>query len=211
MGQWKNTDNPANSVLWAAQKVKLTPNTANRDALYGNTTADATIPGQTVGMFAVDTNEVTATQGIPHTGWVLRTTGSGGRAGRVQHEVLVAGGITTSNTSDDAVFPQYSLSFLTQPAANSGSLSNNIIVTFSGSAVSAPPGAAITYLWQYSSNAGNAWATTAAVGGFSNQTTTVLSVNANTVANNVLVRLVASANGGAVNAVSSSAKLTVTA
>lgn len=211
MPQWKNTDNPANSVFWGPSRVKQRANTATRNSLYGNTSAGAIIPGQTVGMFAVDANEVTASQGIPHTGWVLRTTGSGGRAGRVQHEVLVAGGITTSNTSDDALLPQYSLAFLTQPLANSGSTSNNIVVTFTGQAVSAPPGAAITYLWQYSSNNGNAWATTVAVGGFSNQTTTTLSVNANTIANNVLVRLVAAANGGAVNTSSSSARLTVTA
>jgi len=40
-----------------------------------------------------------------HTGWVLRTVGSGGRSGRVQTEVLVAGGIT-SDASDDTEYPE---------------------------------------------------------------------------------------------------------
>jgi len=39
-----------------------------------------------------------------HTGWVVRTEGSGGRAGRVQYEVLVAGGIGTDG-SDDTYLP----------------------------------------------------------------------------------------------------------
>jgi hypothetical protein len=47
----------------------------------------------------------TASKGITHTGWVVRTTGTGGRAGRVQNEVLVAGGINTDNNSDDTVYP----------------------------------------------------------------------------------------------------------
>ena len=43
-------------------------------------------------------------KGIPHTGWVLRTEGTGGRAGRVMYEVLVAGGIGTDG-SDDKILP----------------------------------------------------------------------------------------------------------
>lgn len=46
-----------------------------------------------------------SSKGVTHTGWVVRTVGSGGRAGRVQTEVLVAGGILTSNSSDDAIYP----------------------------------------------------------------------------------------------------------
>lgn len=43
-------------------------------------------------------------KGIAHTGWVLRTEGTGGRAGRVQYEVLVAGGIVDDG-SDDTILP----------------------------------------------------------------------------------------------------------
>jgi hypothetical protein len=74
--------------------------------------------GNTV--FGVDTAEVGVTQAAGHTGWVKITAGSGGRNGRTQYEVLVAGGITgdatdfantstsdvanTSGTADDTTF-----------------------------------------------------------------------------------------------------------
>lgn len=56
-------------------------------------------------------------QGVAHAGWVLRTEGSGGRAGRVQYETLVAMGslgaqsaaygtpATTADASDDTILP----------------------------------------------------------------------------------------------------------
>lgn len=41
-----------------------------------------------------------------HAGWVKRTVGYGGRAGRVQTEVLVAmGSMTTDNNDDDTAYP----------------------------------------------------------------------------------------------------------
>lgn len=47
--------------------------------------------GNTV--FGVDALEVGVKQEATHTGWVRVTTGTGGRAGRKQYEVMVAGGI----------------------------------------------------------------------------------------------------------------------
>ena len=56
-------------------------------------------------------------EGVAHAGWVIRTEGSGGRAGRVQYETLVAMGslgaqtaaygtaATTADASDDAILP----------------------------------------------------------------------------------------------------------
>jgi hypothetical protein len=41
---------------------------------------------------------------ITHTGWVRRTTGTGGRAGRVFYETLVAGGSITGDQADDRQF-----------------------------------------------------------------------------------------------------------
>lgn len=41
---------------------------------------------------------------VPHTGWVLRKEGTGGRQGRVTYEVLVAGK-PASDGSDDTIFP----------------------------------------------------------------------------------------------------------
>jgi len=57
MSQWGKSDAASNSVLWAPTSVKLAPNSTNRDALYGNTTADAFVTGATVGMFAIDSTE----------------------------------------------------------------------------------------------------------------------------------------------------------
>ena len=45
-------------------------------------------------------------QHITHAGWVRKTVGTGGRAGRVQYETLVAGGTITGDQSDDAVLPE---------------------------------------------------------------------------------------------------------
>ena len=61
--------------------------------------------------FTGETATATATvgggqnKGISHAGWVLRTEGTGGRAGRVQYETLVAMGSMTSDGSDDTILP----------------------------------------------------------------------------------------------------------
>lgn len=41
-----------------------------------------------------------------HAGWVLRTEGQGGRAGRITYETLVAMGSITGDGADDAQFPE---------------------------------------------------------------------------------------------------------
>jgi hypothetical protein len=46
-----------------------------------------------------------ANKGIPHAGWVVRKVGTGGRAGRVQYETLVAMGSLNEDASDDTVLP----------------------------------------------------------------------------------------------------------
>jgi hypothetical protein len=45
-----------------------------------------------------------ASGGSQHAGWVRRTVGTGGRAGRVQYETLVAMGSMTGDQSDDIAF-----------------------------------------------------------------------------------------------------------
>lgn len=44
-------------------------------------------------------------KGVAHAGWNVRTVGSGGRAGRVQYETLVAMGSLTGDGSDDSILP----------------------------------------------------------------------------------------------------------
>lgn len=58
MSQWSTTDNANGSPLWTPAQVNLPANTANRDAMFGNTTADAFVTGQTVGVFGVDSTEI---------------------------------------------------------------------------------------------------------------------------------------------------------
>ena len=84
---------------------------ANGYTLYANTTADAFKTGLTIGLFGVDSTEIAlannAANKPAHTGWVLRKAGSGGRAGRVQTEVLVAGGMsadTSVSANDNIVY-----------------------------------------------------------------------------------------------------------
>lgn len=208
MPLWGSNDAASNSTIYAAAQLKQTPNTANRTALFGNTTSNAYFDGVTVGQYGVDGNEIAAGGGkTAHTGWVLRTTGQGGRSGRIFDEVLVAGGI--SGDAEDTSFPDYTLLITTNPAANSGSISGNITRTFSVAASSTPSGASLSYLWYYSTDNAT-FNTTAAVSGFTNQTTATLSANIATLGANVWVKAVVSATGAAsVN--STAAKFTATA
>jgi hypothetical protein len=153
MANWGNTDDAANSVLWATTQVKLTPNTDNQANLFSNSTADAFITGLTVGQFGVDAAEARAARAgantkVAHAGWVLRTVGSGGRANRVQNETLVAMKNLTSD-SEDAVFPDFKLSILTQPLANTANTSAGENATLRVVASSVPAGASFTYAWKY--------------------------------------------------------------
>lgn len=215
MAQWGNTDDAANSVLWAVSQLNKEANTANQTNLFGNTTADAYVTGATHGQFGVAEGEAIAARNgantkSAHSGWVLRTVGSGGRAGRVHNEVLVAMNTITGD-AEDVRFPDYKLSITSQPASASANSANNQQATFSVVAASAPAGASLSYLWQYTTSPGNTatFATTAAVAGFSGQTTATLTVDANTIATGTLLRCQVS-TAGAANAVSNNATLTVT-
>lgn len=95
MAQWGSRDTANASVLWSGALVKSTPNSSVRDAMWSNSTANAFVSGATVGVYGIEKTEL-SNGAVAHTGWVLQTTGSGGRAGRVQTEVLVAGGMANS-------------------------------------------------------------------------------------------------------------------
>lgn len=205
MAQWGKNDAASNSVLWAPTSVKLAPNTANRNALFGNTTADAVITGVTVGQYGVDDNEVAAGGGkVSHTGWILQTTGSGGRAGRVMTEVLVAGGINTSPDAEDTSFPDYTLRITTQPLANTANTTAAENATFRVVGASRPAGATLGYAWTYAN--GDSLAAGANVG---TTTTANLVVNSAVVTVNTAFKVTISATGAA-NVVSSNATLTIT-
>lgn len=215
MAQWGNTDDAANSVLWAVAQYKKTANSDNRDAFFGNTTANAYFDGITVGQYGVDTSEMRATRaaGEPrpaHAGYVVRTEGQGGRSGRVSYEVLVATGTITGD-AEDTSFPDRLIVIDTQPANASANSSDDETATFTVATSTVPSGGTVTFLWQYTTDPGNtaSFATTAAVAGFADQTTNTLSVSANTIADGTLVRVVVSSTG-ADSVTSDAAELTVT-
>lgn len=84
--------------------LSLTKGGANVDIAETRTTATGevhTITGETATVQAVIGG--TKVRGVAHSGWVLRTEGSGGRAGRVQMEVLVAGGIVSDGSDDQFI------------------------------------------------------------------------------------------------------------
>ena len=94
MSSWTKTDAVGGAPLWAVTMLNKAPSTSNRTALYQNSSANTFISGATHGLFNYTTTETQSGQ-IAHTGWVLKTTGSGGRSGRVSYQTLVC---LTSNS-----------------------------------------------------------------------------------------------------------------
>ena len=88
MSSWGKADNAASAPLWACASVNLEPTAANRTNLFEDAVADNFITGQTIGLFNYADGEVA--DGAAHAGWNLKITGSGQRAGRIQHITLVA-------------------------------------------------------------------------------------------------------------------------
>jgi len=105
------TDNTTYYVRFAnttGLKLSLTRTGANLNftPASGNSTtaAGATLQGE-----AAEATVVVGggrNKGVTHAGWVVRTVGTGGRAGRVQYETLVAmGSMSEDIGSDDTVLP----------------------------------------------------------------------------------------------------------
>lgn len=75
---------------------------ANIDLTASVTETGHSLTGETATAVAVLSG---SKDGIAHAGWVVRTVGTGNRAGRVQYETLVAMGSMTSDASDDTRIP----------------------------------------------------------------------------------------------------------
>ena len=91
MASWGITDAEGSAPLWALASVNKAPTAANMGPagsgkLFNNATAGNLITGITRGLFNYAAGEFPAGS---HQGWVLKTTGSGGRTGRVTGETLV--------------------------------------------------------------------------------------------------------------------------
>lgn len=225
MSSWGNNDNAANAPYWAVnstivnatdvKSVAAAPTAANVALLYANTQSDAYTVGETIGLFAVDAQEASTTNRV-HTGWVLRTTGSGGRAGRVQEEVLVAmTGMGANGVDGDA--QNYANVSITLSGPSNGSVLANAtyfanVVSFSVTpTLDGNTAATLTYQWQYLD--GTTWANIPANTNpiqWSGATTSTLQARPATTANNgTVLRVVVSAADQGVTATSANATLTV--
>ena len=88
MSSHTNKDEAAGAPLWSVAAIRKEWSSANRTDLFNDTTAANFITGVTMGLFNYKDSETTVA--MAHAGWNLKTTGSGGRSGRVSHETLVA-------------------------------------------------------------------------------------------------------------------------
>jgi len=201
MALWSNTDANTSVPKFAPSLVSLENTQDNSNLLFGNTTADAFVTGETIGVFGVDTNEQQATSNNAggHAGWVLRTEGSGGRSGRIHTETLVAMG-SMSSDAEDVVYPDYTISITSQPQAANNAAAGS--VTFDVTAETVPTGGTLSYQWSVDENGSG---TMVALTG---ETAATLSLDNIATAN--LYRVVVSVTGGN-DVTSANAALTIDA
>jgi hypothetical protein len=120
MAQWGNTDDAANSVLWATAAVNKTPNTTNQTALFGNTTVGAFVAGEAVGQFGLDVAEISITGNTAVAQYIITNAGSGyaanatvsvanttGGANTLAANSTVSGGRVTALTANGTVIRGY--------------------------------------------------------------------------------------------------------
>lgn len=229
MSSWGNNDNAANAPYWAVNStivnatdvktVAATPTAANVALLYGNTQVSAYTTGETIGLFGVDAQEAdVAGDGVVHTGWVLKTTGTGGRAGRVQQEVLVALSQMKSD-GDQQVYANVSIALsgpsngsVVSGSANANSVTFTVSPTLTGNT-----SATLSYQWQVNNNTGGVWVNmsngnNAQPGGVqkSGVTTNTLTVTPwNTSSNNFVFRCIVTAADQGVTATSANGLITI--
>lgn len=226
MSSWGKNDNAANAPYWAVNStivnaadvkaVAAAPTAANVALLYANTQADAYTTNSTIGLFGVDTNEASTSNRV-HSGWVLRTTGSGGRAGRVQEEVLVALSSMGSGSDGDAqTYANVSISLAALDDASvisetnyANTVSFTVTPTLDGNTA-----ATLSYQWQYVPSGGGAWANVPANTvpiHHDGRTGATLYVMPKTTANTgSKYRVIVTATDAGVSATSSNATITIT-
>lgn len=219
MPLWGKTDNAANSVKFGSALVL---NAANQTALYNNTTPNAIIPKEVVGVFGVDiteeANNNADTSRAQHAGWQLRTvltgditainvTGAGsgfanGETVQIGNGTMVALGKITTNATANMVsvtVVQSGAGWVNATMANSAfwrekSLRN---ITVGGT----PTGYSNTDTIVASNGTVNATASivTNATGGFATGNVTITNVGlwANNKANADVTFTVVAANGAA--------------
>jgi len=83
--------------------LKATIDGSAIDLTAGSSETGHTLTGETATAGAVVGGATN--KGVAHAGWVRRVEGTGGRSGRVQYEVLVAGSTISGDASDDTELP----------------------------------------------------------------------------------------------------------
>lgn len=195
MATFSNKDDANSAPKWALSQLNKAANSSNMTAVYANAISE--------GIFAVDATEA-ASKGV-HQGWIMRLVGSGGRAGRVMYETLVAFGGGIANNISDAVMAAVYISTITSPSSKS--VAAPAATTFTAGATVVPNTVSATFQWQ--ANTGAGFANLSNAGVYSNVATTVLSISDTTGLTGVSYRVLVSA-AGATSLTSNAATLTVT-
>jgi hypothetical protein len=213
MSLWSNTDANTSVPKFAPSLVNLENTQDNSNLLYANTTADAFIVGETIGVFGVDANEALASNINGSAGWVLRTEGSGGRAGRIMEETIVAFGSMDLDGDNDNPYVDARITISSQPSSGSvkADAGGANTLTFTVGATSTPT-VSLSYQWQYANNFvwENVADSTPANTTYTGETAASLVVTpTNTDGNGAVYRVVISATGAAtVNSANVTATIT---
>lgn len=205
---WGKNDFANNSPKFAVNQVRKQIDTANVTELFSNTTSGV-YGNYAAGQFGVSVGEMAAVREAAaarpaHAGWVLRKEGTGGRAGRVHIETLVAMKSIT-NDNEDTIFADYVIVIDTQPSNSSANTNDPINLVVSARTV--PTGGTLAYAWQRA-QANGVWLAVSSAGIFSGANTNNLAISNNaTLHNNVFRVLITSA--GAANVYSTNATVTI--
>ena len=141
--------------------------------------------------YGVDEAETTAKQGkVAHAGWVQITEGTGGRAGRVHYETLVAASSMTGD-AEDTKFQDLTILINTQPANRS--VTAPAATTFTVAASTTPLGGSLTFQWQILVS--DTWTNLTNAGVYSTVTTATLNISNSTGLNGEQYRVRISATG----------------
>ena len=84
--------------------LTLTPYTIVMISGTGNNAQYFDLTGKVTATAVADLGSGAGGSQVTHAGWVRRTVGTGGRAGRIQYETLVAAGSISADQSDDIQF-----------------------------------------------------------------------------------------------------------
>lgn len=138
-----NTAMTLTTAFGAANSAGETVTANEKPAYLTSTDAAAT--------YGVDTTEAEETPQITAAGWVLQTTGSGGRSGRVTYETLVAMR-SIAGDAEDVAFPDARITISAQPANVADA--TDPVTTFFAVTATATQGVTPTYQWQVDEGAG---------------------------------------------------------